>query len=90
MAAGKVAGHAQLQIGALVREGGREDFARLDVHADAVNDGPVDVTAQDGVELADARLRQVDFERVLVEGLCGEKNGIYLNKKNQIVRPWLI
>lgn len=45
MAAGKVAGHAQLQVGALVREGGREDFARLDVHPDAVDDGPVDVTA---------------------------------------------
>ena len=67
MASSKVSRHAQWQIRSLVREVGGKDFARLDVHADAVDDRPVDVIAHHRVELADARLGQIDLQRMFVE-----------------------
>lgn len=63
---------AQWHFGALVGECGRIDFAGVDVDGNAVDYGPVDVAAKDCVQFANACLRQIDFERVLVEGFCNE------------------
>lgn len=68
--AGQLAGDAERQVGALVREGRREDLAGLHVHADPVDHRPVDAAPHGGVQLADARQRQVDLDGVLVEAAC--------------------
>lgn len=67
MAPSEVSCHAQLKIGPLVWECGREYFSGFDVHSDPVDDWPVEIPPEDGVQLADAGLRQIDLQWVLVE-----------------------
>lgn len=81
MATSKMSSHAQLKIGSLIRKGGREDFAGFDVHSDPVDDGPVEIPPENGVQLADAGLRQIDLQWVFVERFCNGKNRGVLSSK---------
>ena len=59
------AGRAQRHGRSLVREGGREQLARLHVDADAVHHRPVHAGPDDGVEVAQAARHQVNLVRRL-------------------------
>lgn len=71
MATGEIPRLSQRHFRPLVGERGRIDFARLDVDGNAVQNRPVDVAAQNGVQLADARLGQVNLLRMPMERFCG-------------------
>ena len=67
MSPGVEPGRPQAQLGPLVREGGREELARLRVDAHAVHHRPVHAGPDDGVEVAQTARHQVHFVRGLLE-----------------------
>lgn len=73
---------AQGQFGSFVGERGWKDLARPNVHAHPVDDGPVPLVPHDCVEVYDARLGQVHFQRLLVKGFWGDRNCIQLIMNN--------
>lgn len=66
----EIPGLPQLQVRSFISVCGRKYFTRLNVYANAVDDGPMCLATQNRIHLANASLCQIYFNRMLMERLC--------------------